>query len=103
MIISIIIAVVVIALFPFIVRWVFALIGFAAILFIVVAARAQTQTHCYTAGPTQVCETKDRTTGAVISTSRCYQSGPGNQTCDTQNSSSSSSSSGTMILPVPRR
>ena len=41
MIISLIIAVVVIALFPFVVRWVFALIGFAAVLFIVVAARAQ--------------------------------------------------------------
>jgi hypothetical protein len=91
MIISLIIAVVVIALFPFVVRWVFALIGFAAVLFIVVAARAQpTQTRCYDAGPTKVCETKDQN-GAVISQSRCYKSGK-DLHCDTQN-----------FQPVPRQ
>jgi hypothetical protein len=64
-------------------------------------AHAQpTQTRCYQAGPTQVCETKDRTTGAVISSSRCYQSGSG-QTCDTQNFGSSSSSSSGTVIPAP--
>jgi hypothetical protein len=46
-------------------------------------AQQRTRTTCYDAGPTRVCETKDQN-GAVISKSRCYQSGR-DVRCDTQN------------------
>ena len=57
----------------------------------------QMRTTCYDSGPTRICETFDQY-GAIISKSRCYQSGHDTR-CDTQ----SSSGTPTPPLPLPRR
>lgn len=100
---AIIIALILIALFPFIVRGFFAFIGFAVVVLIVgaaLSAKAQTQrTTCYDSGNTRICNTYD-SMGNSISTTRCYQSGR-DQRCETTSSSSSSSSSSTTVIPLP--
>lgn len=99
MIVSLIIAVVAVCLFPYVFRLALGLFGIAMMFVLVSVARAETQTTCYQQGTVQVCETRDRS-NALISTSRCYQAG--NETrCDS--SSSSSSSSATTIIVTPRR
>jgi hypothetical protein len=62
-------------------------------------AQQPSQTRCYQSGPTQVCETKDSTSGAVISQSRCYQSGKDTR-CDTQNFSTQT---GPTTIPLDRK
>jgi hypothetical protein len=90
---NLIIAIVIICLIPFFLRWTFALIGIACVFVIVSAVRAdaqQTRTTCYDSGNTRICETFD-SYGAILSKSPCYRSGK-DLRCDTQN-----------FQPVPRQ
>ena len=64
----------------------------------VVVHAQQTRTTCYDFGPTRICETFDHY-GAILSKSRCYQSGWDTR-CDTQ---TFGSQTGPTPIPLDRK